>query len=217
MPESEALPIRLDDLVGRRIHDAQAFDEREEGARERRCLRSRPHLVPVDLFAERARPLEDAAEVRLLLGDRHELRDHDVLERRDVDEHRHHLGERRPLDELVGDRAARGVVDQVDERAVRMPRLHEPTLRRSLGLPARGLERVERDVHILDAYEEVDVVLASRPAARPRRHPAAEDERDFGALEDPDGGPHRVDQLLEGRLRHSRVVSVLPDSATLSA
>jgi len=50
----------------------------------------------------------------LLLGQRRELRDHHVLEGGEMDAHGHHLGELRALDLLVRDRAARGVVDQVD-------------------------------------------------------------------------------------------------------
>ena len=84
---------------------------------------------------------------------------------------RHHLGERRALDELVGDRAARRVEDQVDERAVLVPRLVEPALRRALGLPARGLERVER------ACRRPRAGAGSRRRARSLGPPRAHAER----------------------------------------
>ena len=64
---------------GGRFDDAEGLDEGEERPRKRRRLGARLNLAPVDLLAERARPLEHRAEVGLLLGHRHQLRDHHVL------------------------------------------------------------------------------------------------------------------------------------------
>jgi len=52
------------------------------------------------------------------------------------------------------------------------------------------------------------------PSARPRGEAAAEHERDLHALEDGDGVPHGLDQLLEAGFRHRRVVSGLSNRAT---
>src|SRR3954466_6965488 len=64
-----------------RVDDPERLGEREERLGERRRLCSPAHVLPVDLLAQGARPLEHRAVIRLLLGDRHQLRGHDVLER----------------------------------------------------------------------------------------------------------------------------------------
>ena len=124
------------------------------------------------------------------------------------------LEHRCSLDRLVGDRPAGRREDEVDERAVVVPRLVQPALGRALGAEAGLLHRLERRVGVLRLDHEVDVVLALRAAARPRRESAAEDERDFALLECSGAGLHCVEQLLEGWLRHRGVVSVLSDRAT---
>jgi hypothetical protein len=98
-----------------------------------------------------------------------------------------------------------------------VPRLVEPALRRSLGLPARVLERFERGVGVLELDEEVDVVLGLRAAARPRRKAAAKEERDPAFLEDAGAGLHALEQLLERRFGHGPAVSVSLQSATSRA
>jgi hypothetical protein len=118
------------------------------------------------------------------------------------------------LDELVGDRAARGVVDQVDERAVPMPGLDEPAFGRPLRFPALPLEGSEGLLGVSRAHEEVDVVLAAGTAACPGREAAAQHERDLGALQHGNRVLHGVDQLFERRLGHRPVVSGLSNRAT---
>src|SRR3954471_168909 len=184
-------------LRGDALDDPERFDEREERLRKWRSLGPRADVLPVDLLAQRARPLEDAAEVRLLLRYRHQLRHHHVLECRHADAERHDLADRSAVDDLVGDRAARRVEDQVDEGAVSVPCLVEPTLGRPLRLPARVLERFECVIGVLRPEEEVDVVLALRSPSGPGGQAAAQHERDLRLLEDRGRGLHRLDQLLE--------------------
>src|SRR5579862_5587067 len=73
------------------LHDPEPLDEREERPREGRRLGPRAHVLPVDLLPQRPRVAQELPEVRLLLGDREELRRHHVLEREDVDAKRRHL------------------------------------------------------------------------------------------------------------------------------
>src|SRR5919206_841759 len=169
---SSAAPVYTGAISGRG-HDAELLDEREEGRREGRVGCPLPHLLPVDLLAQGARDLKAAAEVRLLLGEREELRDHDVLERRDRHRQREHLERLRAVEQLVVDGPARRVEDQVDEH-VAVVSLQEPVLERPLR-PEPGLaESLQRALRVLRLDEQVDVVLGLRAAAGPRREAAAE-------------------------------------------
>ena len=144
--------------------------------------RSLAHLVPDDLLAQRARDLEHRRVVRLLLGQREQLRRQHVLHRRDRQPHRHHLALLRAVEQLVGHRAAGGREDQVDERVV-VVRLQQPVLGRALGPHARVGQHLQRALGVLGLDEEVDVVIGDRAAARPDRKPAREREADLGVAE----------------------------------
>src|SRR3954452_13792810 len=79
-PPLDLLTATTTCLCGDALDDPERFDEREERLCEGRSLGAGADILPVDLLAERARPFEDAAEVRLLLGQRHQLRHHHILE-----------------------------------------------------------------------------------------------------------------------------------------
>src|SRR3954453_1844357 len=111
--------------------DAELVDEREERVRVRRVRRPPPEVVPVDLLAQRARDLEDAVVVDLVLLQREQLRGKHVGRREHAHPGRLHLHLLGSLELLVGDGAARGLVDQVDHD-VAVERLVEPALRRLL-------------------------------------------------------------------------------------
>ena len=185
-----------------RVHDPELLDEREERLRERRALGARAKRLPVDLLADRTRELEHVAEVRLLLGEREQLARHHVLGHDHPQPHRHHLEDRRALDVLERERAAGRPEDHVDQDAVLVPGLVEPVLRRPVRPEPGALEAPRARPRRPPAARQVDVVLGPRPAAGPDREPAAERERDAGTLEHARAHLHRVDQLLECRLRH---------------
>ena len=124
------------------------------------------------------------------------------------------LEQRRALDRLVGDRASGRAENEVDERAVLVPGLAQPALRRALGAEPGLLHSLQRRVGVLRPDHEVDVVLALGAAPCPGGEPAPQDEGDLVALERPCARLHRVEQLLERRLRHRGVVSGLSNRAT---
>ena len=102
----------------------------------------------------------------------------------DVDAQRHHLGDRRALDRLVGDRPARRAEDQVDERAVLVPRLVEPALRRALGRqPAASNAASAASASSGLTRKSTSCSLFGPPRAQ-ADEPAAEHERDLGVLQD---------------------------------
>ena len=154
--------------------------------------------VPVDLLPERARELEHAREVGLLLGQREELRRHHVVERSTVIVLRGDLQLLGAREVLVADRPARRAEDQVDQRSL-VVGLQQPSLGRPLGLHAGLDERLERALGVLLADEEVDVVLGRRAAASPAGEAAAEQVRDAGVAQRRGRDLHRVDQLVEAR------------------
>src|SRR5581483_6709980 len=98
--------------------DAELLDQREERLRVGRAVRPLAHARPVDLLPQRAGDLEHRAVVEVLLGQRHQLRDHDVVERRDEHSHRVHLEHLGAVEHPVVDPEAARLEDQVDEHAV---------------------------------------------------------------------------------------------------
>ena len=72
------------------LGDPEVDDEVEEGAGERTVLGAAPHVAPVDLLTERPRDLERTTEVEMVLGQRQQLADEQVVDRHHQHPHRLH-------------------------------------------------------------------------------------------------------------------------------
>ncbi len=161
------------------LDDAETLAEGEERPGERRGVRSPRNVRPVDLLAERAGDLEDRPVVGLLLAQGEELRDEDVVDRRDEQALGVDLEPGGAGEVLVVDLAARRTEDQVDE-IVAFPRLEKPVLGWALSPHPLGDQSVEGQVGVAPAEVEIDVVIGRRSPTRPDRQAAAEHELDLG-------------------------------------
>ena len=197
-----------------RLDDSELLDQGEERASERRGAGARANELPIELLPQRSSELEDGLEVRLLLGQREQLRDEDVVDRRDEECLRTHFHLRRARKLLVSDRPACRTEDEIDEhRAV--VGLEQPLLRRTLGVHACVLERQEGAFGVFLPEVEVHVVIRGWPSECPRGKTASEHELDVRITQRGRRALHRRDErmLVLSGLRRHRSGSSYPVSA----
>src|SRR5438552_5597684 len=162
--------------------DVELVEEAKERPRERRRCGARAHCVPIDLFAQRPCVHEQRGVVEVVLGEREELADDQVVDRHDEHAYRRDAHLVTAREELVVDGGAVRREQQVDED-VAVPGLCQPALRRPFGAHAGRGEGVEGGVDVALTDEEVDVVFGRRAPACPRGEPPAQRELDAGVAQ----------------------------------
>src|SRR4051794_39268121 len=210
-----ALP-RGPDLGTLGLEHAEALEHDEERAGERGFPRAVAHAAPVHLLAQRARHAQQALVAQGVLGQRHQLRDEDVLERHHAHLHAEHGEQLAALDHLVGDLEALRVEDEVDQH-VAVPGLDEPFLGRVLDPHALPAQRLARPLDVLALDDQVEVVARLGAAAGPARQAPADQEGDAGVAQRGGGALERALDVGEVLGRHAGLVPTRPERVPASA
>ena len=165
--------------------NAETFDQKQEGLRERLIPRSSPDLGPVELLAYGANDQQQWREIAVVLGQGQQLGDHDGSWRQHRNPDTQDLLLERSIKQSCDDRNPSEPMEYVHQRRFLgrflgaifvVVRLEEPVFRWSLYLQSRRRQAVRGHLDVSLCHNKIDIVDRLWAAVNPQRVAAAQCE-----------------------------------------